>query len=53
MQPDVKSMIGDRKDFQLKTSFNFVDRLVTGLTSGIFCMRTVKIIVPVDAVNNK
>ena len=31
--------------YQVKSSFNFVDALVTGLTGGIFGMRTVKIMV--------
>ena len=31
--------------YQVKTSFNFVDALVSGLTAGIFSMRTVKIMV--------
>ena len=35
--------------FQVKTSFNFVDALATGVTLGIFGMRTVKIMVKKDS----
>ena len=34
--------------YQVKSSFNFIDMLVTGLTGGIFGMRTVKILVHKD-----
>lgn len=34
--------------FQVKSSFNFIDMLVSGLTGGIFSMRTVKILVYKD-----
>src|SRR5581483_8665397 len=34
--------------YQIKTSFNFFDMLVSGLTGGIFGMRTVKVLVNKD-----
>ena len=35
--------------FQVKTSFNFIDMLVSTITVGIFSMRTVKILVYKDS----
>jgi hypothetical protein len=35
--------------YQVKSSFNFIDALVSGITLGIFDMRTVKILVKKDS----
>jgi len=44
-QPQLPAECG----YQLKSSFNFVDALVSGLTGGIFSMRTVKVLVFKDS----
>lgn len=43
--PDIERMAEGFENYQVKTSFNWVDGLVSGLTGGIFSMRTVKVFV--------